>query len=100
MRYLEDSRVYNEVVNHAGRLEIILTSKFYRAPFTITISDSEDWNVILRTIKRWETENYTQFLVKFIHKFEGITLSTKITRLQPRAIDLDDTIPLSSTNPS
>ncbi len=59
MRYLEDSRVYNKVVNYAGRLEIILTSKSYRAFFTITISDSEDWNIILRIIKRWETENYT-----------------------------------------
>ena len=75
MRYLEDSRVYNEVVNHAGRLEIILIFKSYRAPFTITISDSEDWNVMFRTIKLWETENYIQFLVKFIHKFEGVMTS-------------------------
>ncbi len=59
MRYLEDNRVYNKIINYTGRLEIILIFKFYHAPFTITISDFEDWNVILHIIKRWEIENYT-----------------------------------------
>ncbi len=59
MRYLKDSRMYNKIINYAGRLEIILIFKSHRALFTITISDSENWNVILRTIKRWKIENYT-----------------------------------------
>jgi len=58
IRYLKDSRIYNKVLNYAGRLEVILIFKSYRAFFTITISDSEDWNVMLRIMKRWEIENY------------------------------------------
>ncbi len=42
MRYLENSKIYNKIINHVGRLEIILIFKSYRALFTIIISDSED----------------------------------------------------------
>jgi hypothetical protein len=40
------------IINSAGRLETILTTKSQRTAFKINITEMDDWITILDTIKR------------------------------------------------
>ena len=79
-------------------MEVILTAKSQRTPFKTTLNGSEDWNIIVNTMKRWKAEDYDRFFVRIDYKFESITASAaaKDARLQPCLVNLD---PLTSNTP-
>ena len=93
-RYLRNNKTYYAVIDAKGRIKIILTAKSQRTPFKTTLSGSEDWNIIVNTIKRWKTEDCDRFFIRIDHKFEGVTASTaaKDVRLQSCLVNLDPLI--------
>jgi len=74
-RYLRDNKTYCAVIDVKGRMEVILTAKSQRTPFKTTLNGSEDWNIIVNTMKRWKAEDYDRFFVRIDYKFEGVTVS-------------------------